>query len=196
MSTEHPGIAVLREVTELLEQIGVKYWLGRGRFRHFVVTHEFGDEASDIDLHVLRADEAPLTAALPALRSRGYSITAHERHKLSIRKNSVDLEFVFLDSAGPTGSSPYTRLGIRSTSNSHVLAMCLVSMFSTSAALLYASRATSTYQACSARAGATTARAQVALKSHDQHRRCDPRKDLHRGKSPNHGVQRTGTAPF
>ena len=100
MSSESEGTVVLREVVLFLESLGLRYWLGRGRFRHFTLTHEFGDADSDIDFHLLRGAEVQLQAALPQLQARGYMLTdGASRHKLSLRKEAVAVEFVYLDPA-------------------------------------------------------------------------------------------------
>ena len=91
---------VFKAVVEFLESHGFRYWLGRGRFRHFTLTGEFGDSASDIDFHLLREGEGDLRAELPVLRGQGYVVTDDAaRHKLSLRKGGVAVEFIYLDRA-------------------------------------------------------------------------------------------------
>lgn len=98
MGSEADGIAIVKEVAELLEAQGVDYWLGRGRFRHFTLTGEFGDTESDIDIHVLRTDEEALRNAVQMLVSRGYTIEDDvSRHKLATKKSGFGVEFVYLD---------------------------------------------------------------------------------------------------
>ncbi len=98
MTDEPAGIAVLKEVVEFIETRQINYWLGRGRFRHFTLTGEFGDTESDIDFHVLRGAEAALRTALPELLRRQYIIEdGVARHKLALRKGTVAIEFVYLD---------------------------------------------------------------------------------------------------
>jgi hypothetical protein len=97
--TEAQGIAILKEVVQLLEDRRIRYWLGRGRFRHFTLTQEFGDDTSDIDFHVLRSDEPALQDALADFVRRHFAVTFTQvgAHKLSVRKCSADIEFVYLD---------------------------------------------------------------------------------------------------
>src|SRR5213594_1277422 len=99
------GPAVLAEVVALLESHSVRYWLGRGRFRNFVITGTFGDEESDLDFHVFRVDSDALHSLLPELAARNYSITSDAPHKLSIVRGKVAVEFVYLDLDRTTGSS-------------------------------------------------------------------------------------------
>lgn len=85
MIPEPEGVTVLKVVVEFLESRGLRYWLARGRFRHFSLPGEFGNSSSDIDFHVLRASEANLRAALPELRALGYVVTDNAaRHNLSL----------------------------------------------------------------------------------------------------------------
>lgn len=91
-------IEVLKEVVDLLVAHGLRYWLGRGRFQWFVVHHKVGEHESDIDFHLFREDERVLRSLLPEFRARHYGITDdRSRHKISLAKTGVAVEFVFLD---------------------------------------------------------------------------------------------------
>ena len=97
--------AVLAEIVGLLESRNVRYWLGRGRFRNFIITGALGDDASDLDFHIFREDSAPLHGLLPELAARKYEVTADAPHKLSMVRGGVAVEFVYLDLDSSTESN-------------------------------------------------------------------------------------------
>ena len=97
--TEYEGIRALGETVQVLAGRGIDYWLGRGLFRHFSLTGEFGDQQSDIDFHVHRRDEKRLAEVVKDLSGLGFSVTWYEvgQHKLSLGRGSTAVEFMFLD---------------------------------------------------------------------------------------------------
>lgn len=102
MITEDEGIKTLCEVVEVVDAENLRYWLGRGLFRHYTLNKSFGDRQGDIDFHVLRDDEKRLRAVVTELENRGFRIVSgpEHRHKVSIKKGAVEVEFVFLERDG------------------------------------------------------------------------------------------------
>jgi hypothetical protein len=99
MIDEKAGVEVLLEIVRLLDSGGLNYWLGRGVFRQVTLHGAFGDQQGDIDFHVLRSEQKGLAAVVDALEGNGYRVisTPDQRHKITMRKGHVEIEFVFLD---------------------------------------------------------------------------------------------------
>ena len=98
------GATALREVIGVLEAAGIRYWLGRGLFRHFTLRHEFGDKQGDVDLHVLREDEDAVRVAATTLEEMHYEVIsrAEQKNKITLRRgeSKVEVELVFLNRDG------------------------------------------------------------------------------------------------
>jgi hypothetical protein len=93
------GCAVLREVVSALEGSDLKYWVGRGVFRHYRVAREFGDKQNDIDLHVLEAEREKVVGLVGHLCERGYErVPWNDRgYKIPLVKGMVPVELIFLE---------------------------------------------------------------------------------------------------
>ncbi len=96
------GCEVLREVVLTLLESKLKFWIGRGVFRQFVLHGNFGDGQGDIDLHVLRSDEGVLLKVIARLQTKGYLRVSSplQTHKITLRKNGAEVEFVYLERDG------------------------------------------------------------------------------------------------
>jgi hypothetical protein len=98
------GATALREVSGVLDAAGIRYWLGRGLFRHFTLHHEFGDKQGDVDLHVLREDEDSVRDEVKRLEGMDYEVVSRPEHthKITLRRGEteVEVELVFLNRDG------------------------------------------------------------------------------------------------
>ena len=96
------GCAVLREMVSELERSGLKYWLGRGVFRHWRRHREFGGKQDDVDFHVLRQEEAQLRSVVHDLCRMGYEkvLWDDKGHKIPLKKATVPIELIFLERKG------------------------------------------------------------------------------------------------
>jgi hypothetical protein len=97
------GCEALRQVVSLLDRAKMKYWIGRGVFRQFVLHGNFGDQQRDIDIHVLRDDQQPLFRLTERLQSKGYVRISSplQTHKITLRrKDGLEVEFVYLERDG------------------------------------------------------------------------------------------------
>ena len=96
------GLRILREVVSELDSSGMNYWLGRGVFRNWTINQEFGYKQGDIDFHILREEVAKLRGMLDRLNKKGYRVisTPEQTHKITILKENVQVEFVFLERDG------------------------------------------------------------------------------------------------
>jgi hypothetical protein len=98
------GCAVLLEVATEFKQLGLKYWIGRGIFRHWTLRHEFGDEQDDIDFHVLRREESEIQLLVDGLCGKGFEkVRWNDRgYKIPLMKVKVPVELIFLEPEGKT----------------------------------------------------------------------------------------------
>ncbi len=97
------GCKTLRQVVSLLDRSKLKYWIGRGVFRQFVLHGNFGDQQRDIDIHVLRDDAQVLSRVTERLQAKGYVrvSSALQTHKITLRrKEGLEVEFVYLEREG------------------------------------------------------------------------------------------------
>jgi hypothetical protein len=114
------GCSVLGEVVGALERAGLRYWLGRGVFRHWTLKHEFGDQQHDVDFHVLRREELQVRNLVDDLCRAGFEkVPWNDRgYKIPLIhvKDRVPVELIFLDDdgedlwflAGGNGQKRYT----------------------------------------------------------------------------------------
>ena len=97
-------LSILRECCEVFENNGIKYWLGGGLFQ--CIKEERFDEIQqswehrteqgkghDIDFYITASD---IYGVKERFGDLGYKVVSDAAHKLALRKNDQDVEFIYI----------------------------------------------------------------------------------------------------
>lgn len=94
---------VLSYVIEALDDVGCRYWLARGTFRHFFLTGSIGDQQSDIDFHLMAEDVPQIEEKLKQeMEKRQFTMHRRRPYKIAFEHTStgIQVEFVLLFPCG------------------------------------------------------------------------------------------------
>ena len=97
-------LSIIRECCEVFENNGIKYWLGGGLFQ--CIKEERFDEIQqswehrteqgkghDIDFYITASD---IYGVKERFGDLGYKVVSDAAHKLALRKNDQDVEFIYI----------------------------------------------------------------------------------------------------